>query len=222
MQPTRVLLADDHGVMLAGVARALGGAPEFEIIGEASRGSQVLSLISETNPNVLLLDLEMPDLDGIGCLRRVAERYPRVCSIMLSACTDRDRIEEARVAGAAAFIIKRVSKLDLAGLITRAVRAKDFFVDGLDEAAPSGLSEREITILQSLALGHSNREISKELWLSEQTVKFHLGNVYRKLNVSNRTEAVRWACRIGLAPPFVGKAWQQQPTVALDYAGAAG
>jgi DNA-binding NarL/FixJ family response regulator len=200
--------------MLAGLARSLDRARGIEVVGEASRGSQVLPLIAQTSPDVLLLDLEMPDLDGIACLQRIRRQHIRIRSIILSASTDPGRIEEARAAGAVAFIVKCVGRLDLPSLIARVVAGEPFFVHGLEDAVPAGLSERELAILRALASGRSNRQISSDLWLSEQTVKFHLVNLYRKLKVSNRTEAVRWGCRIGLTTPGARKA--SKPPVARD------
>jgi DNA-binding NarL/FixJ family response regulator len=198
---TRVLLADDHGVVLSGIRRALAAAQEFEIVGEASRGSQVLPLVDHARPDLVVLDVEMPELDGISCLHRMQSRAAGPRTIVLSASADSDQIEEARAAGACAYVVKTVGMKDLPSVLTRALTSDEFFVHGATTSAPSGLSDREVAIIRSLARGRTNKEIATDLWISEQTVKFHLRNIFRKLGVVTRTEAVRWAWRIGLDLP---------------------
>jgi DNA-binding NarL/FixJ family response regulator len=200
----KVLLADDHPLTLQGIRRALEDAGDIEIVGEAQSGSQVLPLIGQTSPDLVMLDIRMPQLDGLACLDRIRARYPKVKVVMLSAYTDRQHIELALKRGASAYIAKTVNPLDLASALRQAIEGTVFttFVpEGVDEesaGAAVGLTERELAMLKALTRGLSNQAIGKEYWVTEQTVKFHLGNIYRKLGVANRTEAARFAYEHGL------------------------
>lgn len=198
----RVLVADDHRLMLAAIRRALGGAPDFEIVGEVSIGSQVASAVSETKPDVVLLDLRMPELDGLTCLKRLRKQHPNLAVVILSSYSEPTQIEAARVAGAKGYVVKTVEPVDLPTVLRSALAGADFAVWGAPEPEPEQvsiplLSERESAVLGALAQGLSNRQIGELLWISEQTVKFHLRNVYRKLGLSSRTEAARYAHRSG-------------------------
>ena len=201
----RVLVADDHRLMLAGVRRALAEAEDFEIVGEVSVGSRVVPAARETKPDVVLLDLQMPQLDGLTCLARLRDHDPTIAVVILSGYSDDAQIEAAREAGALGYIVKTVEPVDLAAVLRSALSGRPFAVWGvqaLQDAASSdgatGLSEREAVILEAVARGLSNREIGRELWIGEQTVKFHLRNLYRKLGVSSRTQAARYAYRTGV------------------------
>jgi DNA-binding NarL/FixJ family response regulator len=197
-------VADDHRLMLAAVRRALAEAEDFEIVGEVSVGSQVVPAVRETNPNVVLLDLRMPELDGLTCLARLRKHDPTIAVVILSSYSDEAQIEAAREAGALGYIVKTVEPVDLAAVLRSALSGHPFAVWGQEapDSAPTAgtfaLSERETVVLEAVARGLSNREIGRELWISEQTVKFHLRNVYRKLGVASRTEAARYAYRTGL------------------------
>jgi len=201
----RVLVADDHRLMLAAVRRALAEAEDFEIVGEVSVGSHVLPAVRETKPDVVLLDMRMPELDGLTCLARLRKHDPTIAVVILSSYSDDAQIEAARQAGALGYIVKTVEPVDLAAVLRDALSGRSFAVWGaevLQSVAPTvgatALSERETVVLEAVARGLSNREIGRQLWISEQTVKFHLRNLYRKLNVSSRTEAARYAYSSGL------------------------
>jgi DNA-binding NarL/FixJ family response regulator len=192
--------------MLAAVRRALGEAEGFEIVGEVSVGSQVVPAVRETKPDVVLLDLRMPELDGLTCLERLRKHDPTVAVVILSSYSDEGQIEAARKAGARGYVVKTVEPVDLGAVLRSALSGSSFAVWGAESppsAAPATeavvLSERETAVLEAVARGLSNREIGRQLWISEQTVKFHLRNVYRKLGISSRTEAARYAYRTGLA-----------------------
>lgn len=196
----KILLADDHPLMLAGVRRVLEEEPGgFEVVGETRTGSQVLPLIGRTNPDVVLLDMRMPGIDGLGCLERIKATYPNVHVVILSVCSTPEQIQAALARGASGYIVKTVNHIDLASAIRQAVEGTVYHALGMPEvseiamARAAGLTERELTIIKAVARGLSNQAIGKELWVTEQTVKFHLTNVYRKLGVANRTEAARWA-----------------------------
>ena len=203
MRALRVLLADDHELMLAGIRSALERAEDIEIVGEARRGSDVLALVGRTRPDVVLLDLRMPGMDGLAVLELLAKRHPDVKVIVLSVFADPDHVEAALKRGASGYVVKSVNPLDLPSAIRQAVEGSVYHAVGLsrigeESAAKAGLSEREITILNAVARGLSNEAIAKELWVTEQTVKFHLTNIYRKVGVANRTEAARYAYQKGL------------------------
>ena len=199
-----VLLADDHPLILEGIRSALSGAQEIEIVGEAREGSQVLPLVSQVRPDVVLLDIRMPKLDGLACLELLRKRYPQVKVVVLSVFSDQEHIEAALKRGACGYIVKSINPLDLPSALRQAVEGTVYHVLGVPEqdaqreAHEAGLTEREITILAGVARGLSNRAIGKELWVTEQTIKFHLTNIYRKLGVANRTEAARAAYRLGV------------------------
>ena len=199
----RVLIADDHPLTLQGIRRVLDDAEGIEVVGEAHYGSQVLPLIGRTNPDVVMLDIRMPQLDGLGCLERIRKRHPKVKVVMLSAYTDEAHITAALQRGASAYIAKTVNPLDLASALRQAFDGTVYttFVAAEDDAVAGtelGLTDREIAMLRAVARGLSNRAIGREYWVTEQTVKFHLGNIYRKLGVRNRTEATRYAYENGL------------------------
>jgi DNA-binding NarL/FixJ family response regulator len=198
----KLLIADDHRLMLEGIRLALADAGDIEIVGETSAGTQVLPLVRQTSPDVVLLDLRMPGMDGLRCLELLGQRHPNVKTVVLSGSEEPDVIEAAFKRGAAAFILKRIDPLDLAPVIRHALDGTVFHpVDtspASAEVPDSGLTQREADILRALAEGLSNKQIARQFWLSEQTIKFHLTNIYRKLGVSSRTEAVRHAYENGL------------------------
>jgi DNA-binding NarL/FixJ family response regulator len=207
--PLKVLIADDHRLMLEGIRRALEAADDIEIVGEAHTGSQVLPMIGRTHPDLVLLDIRMPQLDGLSCLDQIRKRYPKVKVMILSVFSDPEHIEAALKRGACGYVVKSINPVDLPSAIRQAYEGTVYHALGLPEvdestvAKAAGLTEREIAILKAVARGLSNQAIGKELWVTEQTVKFHLTNIYRKLGVSNRTEAARYAYQHGLVEPPV-------------------
>jgi DNA-binding NarL/FixJ family response regulator len=205
MRRLRILVADDHELMIEAVRLTLAEAHEdFEIVATTTRGQEVLPLTARHQPDVVLLDLRMPGMDGLSCLQLLRQRHPHIKAVVLSAVEDESVIRAAFGRGAVAFIRKHVEARDLAAALRNAVHgatAQPIFGDAAQHSSVAdevGLSEREISILASLGEGMSNKEIAKQLWLAEQTVKFHLTNLYRKLDVSTRTEAVNAAYRRGL------------------------
>jgi DNA-binding NarL/FixJ family response regulator len=199
----KLLVADDHKLMIAAIRAALGDEIDIEIVGEASSGSEVLPLVGRTAPEVVLLDLRMPGMDGLRCLELLHERHPSAKSIVLSGNDDPVAAEASLARGAVAFIHKTIDPGDLAAIIRQAVAGNVFFavsnpapVDALH--SDWNLTPREGEILRALADGQSNKQIAGQFWLSEQTIKYHLTNIYRKLRVSSRTEAVHQAYEYGL------------------------
>ena len=197
----KLLIADDHQLMLEGIRLALADAPDIEIVGETSSGTQVLPLVRQTSPDVVLLDLRMPGMDGLRILESLRQRHPTVKTVVLSGSEEPEVIEAAFQRGAAAFILKRIDPLDLAPVIRQALDGNVFYrLEARATATDlpdSGLTQREADILKALAEGLSNKQIARQFWLSEQTIKFHLTNIYRKLEVGSRTEAVRRAYENG-------------------------
>ncbi len=162
----------------------------------------MLPLVRQTAPDVVLLDLRMPGMDGLKCLEVLRQRHPDVKAVVLSASEEPEIVDAAFQRGAAAYIVKRIDPADLASVIRQANDGNVFFpVDSrpaTTEVPDAGLTGREADILRALADGLSNKQIARQFWLSEQTVKFHLTNIYRKLEVGSRTEAVRRAYERGL------------------------
>jgi DNA-binding NarL/FixJ family response regulator len=203
MRRVRILIADDHRLMLSAIRATLEVAGDFEVVAEAIDGSQVLPLVRSTSPHVVLLDLKMPRIDGLTCLEQLRSRYPEIQAIVLSAVEEPDVVRAAFRHGAAAYILKRINPVDLPGAIRQALDGTVYriFPEPVDEnplLRETGLTDRELTVLRHLAEGMSNKQIGSSLYLAEQTVKFHLTSLYRKLNARSRTEAVREAYRIGL------------------------
>jgi DNA-binding NarL/FixJ family response regulator len=200
----KVLVADDHRLMLEGIRRALDEVDDIEVVGEASSGEQVLPLVGRTNPDIVLLDLRMPGMSGLACLEAIRERHPNVKVVVLSAFNDPEHINSAFQRGATAYIVKNVNPVDLPSALRQVIEStvyQGIKVIGATQESESdklGLTERESAVLKALARGLSNQAISKEFWVTEQTVKFHLSNIYRKLGVANRTEAARFAYDRGL------------------------
>jgi DNA-binding NarL/FixJ family response regulator len=200
----RVLIADDHRLMVEGTKQALERAGGFEVVGEAVNGVQVLPLVRRLKPELVLLDLRMPQMDGLTCLAKIKKEFPDMRVAILSVSQDPELIQTALKRGASAYIVKSIDPDDLAAALRQALDGNVFTTAGVTEdpgeraAKDAGLTERELVIVRAVARGLSNEAISKELWVAEQTVKFHLTNVYRKLGVSNRTEAARYAFEQGL------------------------
>ena len=205
MRRLKTVIADDHQLMLAALRLALESASDIVVVGEAQSGAQVLPLVHQHSPDVVLLDIRMPGMDGLRCLEQLKQRFPHVKAIAISAIDDPQVIQAALERGASAFILKSIDPRDLPAAIRQTVDGTVFRTLGGGAPATAdvsakdlGLSDRELTILKALAAGLSNKQIAKQLWLAEQTVKFHLTNIYRKLEVGSRTEAIRAAHEYGL------------------------
>jgi DNA-binding NarL/FixJ family response regulator len=206
MRRLRLLLADDHPLVFAAIALALQREDDLEIVACAENGSQVLPLVQQTKPDLVVLDLRMPGVDGLTCLKLLRERFPDIRIAVLSAMDVDEAVQAALGAGANAFISKTIEPVELPDALRRAatdpapqaIRAEKRVSSAFEE---THLTERELAVLRALAEGQSNKEIARSLWLAEQTVKFHLTNIYRKLEVRSRTEAVHWAYSHGLLEP---------------------
>jgi DNA-binding NarL/FixJ family response regulator len=203
----KVLIADDHPLMLQGIRRALEASEDIEVVGEARSGEEALALVERRNPDLVLLDLHMPGVGGLECVAELKRCRPEVKTVVISASDDRASIDSALLAGASAYILKSVSPMDIPSVLRQASAGAVYHVPSAplpsngDLLAASGpdLTPRETTILMAVAGGLTTKAISQDLWLSEHTVKFHLTNIYRKLGVSNRSAAVRYAFENDLA-----------------------
>ena len=206
----RILLADDHALVLDGIHHALEVDGGFDVVAVTRSGAEVLPLVGQHAPDVVLLDVQLPKLDGLGCLGRIRARYPEVKVVMLSMFAETNEVQLAFERGACGFITKSIDAADLGSAIRQAVEGTAFHAIGppaTDEpgaARSVGLTERELTIVRAVARGLSNDAVAKELWITEQTVKFHLTNIYRKIGVANRTEAARWAFAQGFVDAVAG------------------
>ena len=203
MRRIKVLVVDDHRLMLNAVRVLLSNDEDIEVVGETDAGEKVLPLVGQTAPDAVLLDVRMPGMDGLKVLERLRQQYPSVAVVMLSGIDDPALVRGALDRGAAAFVLKHVSPRDLAGAVRQSVMGSIFRPLDLVNVAKVasedvGLTKRELSILEELPAGGSNQEIAKRLFLAEQTVKFHLTNIYRKLGVSTRTEALRYAYEHGV------------------------
>ena len=207
----QILIADHHRLTLDGMRFALNHDDEIDVVDAVSTGGDLLAALKRTHPDVVLLDADLDDMDGLKCLGLVRQNYPAVKVGMMFAEKHLERIESALRAGAAACVMKHVRPEDLPAAIRQVLDATVITATaaGASLAAPepqavADLTDRELTMLRAIARGLSNKAIGSELWVTEQTVKFHLNNVYRKLGVPNRTAAARFAFQHGLLNDAVG------------------
>jgi DNA-binding NarL/FixJ family response regulator len=205
MGTIKVVLAEDHALMRDAVKLVFEEQEDVVLVGGVANGNDLLPLLKQVEADFVLLDVQLPGLDGLGCLEALAQHHPQVKVAMLSAVEDTHVIESAFRRGAHGYILKSINPFDLPAairqivdesVIHRALTARD----GAPSASrPGNLSEKEVAVLVELCHGHSNKQIAAQLWLSEQTVKFHLRNIYRKLGIKSRTEALRYAYEHDLA-----------------------
>jgi DNA-binding NarL/FixJ family response regulator len=190
--------------MLDAIRLTLEQSEDIELVGEALTGSEALPLIGRTHPDLVLLDIRMPQMDGLTCLGKIRERHPKIKVVILSGIDEPEQIQTALKHGASAFVVKHVDPRDLASALRQAMAGTVFQMLGSGEsseenaAKAAGVTESEMRVLTALARGLSNKQIATELFITEQTVKFHLTNIYRKLHVANRTEATRYAYQHGI------------------------
>ncbi|MGZ8707791.1 MAG: response regulator [Gaiellaceae bacterium] len=203
----RVLLADDHGVIRDGLGRLISALEDVELVAVAADGAEAVEKCARLAPDVVLMDLDMPVLDGIEATKRIAAAHPQTAVLVLTSFSDRPRIMGALEAGACGYLLKDVDADEVAEGIRAAARGESpldpraarTMLDARSTPDPlSGLSEREREVLQLLVEGLPNKLIARRLEISEKTVKSHLTRIFRALDVTDRTQAALWAERHGL------------------------
>jgi two-component system response regulator DevR len=219
------VVLDELPLWLEAVEKLLGSMG-FQVVGKTTEPKLARALIAEHQPDVFVTSLPAGDreLDGMTCLRQVRAEHPKVTVVVLSSVEDPTVIDAAFSAGAAVYCLKKARTQDLVSAIRQVFEPSIYFAGARFAAGPesevagaelpaepksdesralerSSLTKRELEILRLVGEGHSNSSMARMLWVTEQTIKFHLSNIYRKLNVSNRTEASRWAQLNGLLPP---------------------
>jgi DNA-binding NarL/FixJ family response regulator len=204
----RVLLAEDHALVRAGLAELLNNAPDMQLVGAAADGAEAVALASDRRPDVVLMDLSMPVLDGIEATRRIVAADPDARVVVLTLLSDRERILGALDAGALGYLLKDVEPDELcrgiraaaAGGSPLAPAAARAVLSARSQSRPDAdLTGRERAVLALVGRGLPNKLIARRLDISEKTVKAHLTNVFRRIGVSDRTQAALWAQRHGLA-----------------------
>jgi DNA-binding NarL/FixJ family response regulator len=207
----RVVIADDQRLFANGLARIIDAQPDMQVVGEAHTGEEAVSLCLEVEPDVVLMDLSMPIMDGVSATRKILSLLPRTRVLILTVHTDDAHVFQGIKAGAQGYILKDCTPEDLTRAV-RAVHAGDSIMaqdiaqnmlntfEGIRseaEIAPL-LTERELEVVKALARGKSNKEIARSLGISEKTVRNHASNIYKKLHIFDRTQAVIYAIRRGL------------------------
>jgi DNA-binding NarL/FixJ family response regulator len=209
MSPIRVVLADDHPVVRSGIRTLLEKALDIEILGEAATGGQALDLIKEVQPDILLLDMEMPDLNGREVAQRLQQMNSSVKILALSAYDDPVYIRELLESGAAGYLVKEEAPETIVeairgvahgeqGWVSRRIAAQMVSWVRGEEADNAQLTPREMDVLRLVVEGNTNQSIANTLGISEKTVEKYMDAIFTKLNVTSRVEAAVYAVRIGL------------------------
>lgn len=199
---TKVLLVDDHPMVRAGLAALIGATSDLEIVGQAHDGAQAVELAAKVLPDVILMDLSMPVLDGIEATRRVLASAPGTKVVILTSFSDADKVTDALAAGAIGYLLKDSEPEQLLAGVRAAADghapldpkvAKVLLPGARPARAEEPLSARELQVLRLVAKGLANKQIGRHLGITERTVKAHLGRVFRQLGVEDRTSAALWA-----------------------------
>ncbi len=204
-RPIRIMLVDDHAMVRRGLATFLKVFDDLELVGEAARGAAAIQLCAHLQPDVVLMDMMMPDMDGAATTRAIRQQWPHVQVIVLTSFTDEDLVQRALEAGAIGYLFKDVSAYELAQAIraahagqgTLSPAALQILIQTANQASVPGddLTVREREVLACMATGLNNTEIAEKLTVSPSTIKSHVSNILSKLAVASRTEAVVMALR---------------------------
>ncbi len=198
----RVLIADSHRLTMEAIKGYLSGEDGTKVVAEARSGHQALALVARANPDVALIEMNLPgSVDGLTCVERIRRNFPETKVVVISASADEASVRMAFRRGAHAFISKAVDPRDLGSALRQTIQGTVFLAPWAHDESEEwleGLTKRELAVLKGVAAGLPNRDIGQRLWVTEHTVKFHLTNIFRKLQVANRTEAARWAHQRGL------------------------
>jgi NarL family two-component system response regulator LiaR len=207
--PTRVLLVDDHAVVRGGLHFFLDGVVDIEVVGEASNGAEALEKATELAPDVIVMDMKMPEMDGIAATRQIHQRFPHVRVLVLTSFTEGELVQQALNAGAIGYLLKDATGHELISAIRTANAGAPVLAPGATQALVTSfrapprpgvdLSEREQMVLRLMSNGLSNDQIAEQLCISRNTVRHHVHNILAKLSVANRTEAVSIAFQHNLA-----------------------
>lgn len=211
MSPIKVMIVDDHKLVREGLRAVFDQGDEIMVVGEARSGEEALEMVSGVNPEVILMDINMPGMNGIQATKLIRESNPEVKVVILTMMDQEGYVYEAVKAGATGYLLKNTSSDNLIDAIqtvyegkallnpeATALLLKEFVTLADNKAKDYGLSNREMEVLQLLAEGKTNKQIAKDLWISEQTVKTHVAHIFDKLGTSDRTETVARALRTGL------------------------
>jgi two-component system NarL family response regulator len=198
-----VLVVDDHALLRTGVANIINQEPDLEVVAEAGSGVEAVAAFERYRPDVTLLDLRMPVMEGVEVVRRIRELDPRARVVVLTTYDTDDEISRALKAGAKAYVLKDISADELVECIRTVLAGRTYLAPAAAAKLAEGvtrvqLTPREMTTLRLMADGKANKEIASELRISERTVKTHLGHLFEKLGVTSRTEAIKVATRRGL------------------------
>ena len=202
----RVLLAEDHSVVREGLERLLATTDDIEVVGGARDGAEAVALAGEHRPDVVLMDLSMPDVNGIEATRQIVEADDDVQVVILTSFADRQQIVAALDAGAVGYLLKDAEPDEVIRGVRAAARRESPFapkvartlLDARAERPETQLSEREVEVLECVAKGLPNKLIARKLGISEKTVKAHLTRIYQQIGVTDRTQAALWAKEHGL------------------------
>ena len=211
MRQIKVLIAEDHEMVRESLSTALSNHTTIHVVGTACNGREAIEKAKQLEPDVVLMDIKMPNLDGIKACRLLKKAQPNVQVIMLTVMDDESHVIDAITAGASGYILKSMSINELLRAIKLAVEGKSLLhpsatkqlINEFKKLNDDGttrfhISDRELEVLQLLAYGHTNKEIAKDLSISQQTVKSHVIHIFQKLSASDRTEAVAIALRRGM------------------------
>ncbi|MEV4014957.1 response regulator transcription factor [Nonomuraea angiospora] len=207
--PIRLLIVDDHPVVRDGLAGTFARDPEFEVLGEAADGAEAVRLAQALRPDVILMDLRMPGMDGVSATRELAERGSQARVLVLTTYDTDSHVPPAIEAGATGYLLKDAPRDELLRAVRAAARGEAvlapsvaaLLMSRVRRPAPGPLSPREVEVLQLVAAGATNREAAARLFLTEATVKSHMLNIYAKLGVNDRAAAVTEAFNRGLLVP---------------------